>query len=182
MLEITTLGGLRIKQGGKPVERLASRKATALLVYLACTRQPLGRPLAANMLWPASGREHALRNLGVAVRQLRKHLRGDLILNAEGLALNSEAAVWLDVHALQAHLAAGRTVSAVELYGGSFLDGFPTRDIPAFGQWVAGERQRLHGPAVRTEHGRDAAHRCLTGLTRGRRRRRRGLRRPPQFR
>ncbi len=143
MLEITTLGGLRIKQGGKPVERLASRKATALLVYLAWTRQTLGRPLAADMLWPASSRARALRNLGVAIRQLRKHLRGDLILNAEGLALNSEAAVWLDVHALQAHLAAGRTVSAVELYRGPFLDGFHTRDIPAFGQWVAGERQRL---------------------------------------
>ena len=44
MLEIKTFGGLSLSEGGKPVNDLQSRKAEALLVYLACTDRP--RPLA----------------------------------------------------------------------------------------------------------------------------------------
>ena len=44
MLTISTLGELSILLDGDPVTGLASRKAEALLVYLACTDRP--RPLA----------------------------------------------------------------------------------------------------------------------------------------
>ena len=42
-LEITTLGGLSIRLDGQPLAKLHSRKAEALLVYLAVTARPQPR-------------------------------------------------------------------------------------------------------------------------------------------
>ena len=42
-LEIQTFGGLRLMSSGKDLTHLGSRKAEALLVYLACTGRPQAR-------------------------------------------------------------------------------------------------------------------------------------------
>ena len=49
MLTITTLGGLAIHSGDEPVSDLASRKAEALLVYLAASGRPQARELLADV-------------------------------------------------------------------------------------------------------------------------------------
>ena len=50
-LEICLLGGMSILLEGRPVTGFASRKAEALLVYLARSRQPQRREVLADMLW-----------------------------------------------------------------------------------------------------------------------------------
>ena len=60
LLEISTFGGLAIKLAGEPLGKLASRKADALLVYLACTRQTQARDLLADLLWDDRPQDQAM--------------------------------------------------------------------------------------------------------------------------
>jgi DNA-binding SARP family transcriptional activator len=50
-LEIYTLGGLRLLWDDEPIPDLGSRKAEALLVYLACTGRAQSREVLADLLW-----------------------------------------------------------------------------------------------------------------------------------
>ena len=60
-LQIHCLGGVRLLLDGEPLPALGSRKAEALLVYLACTRRPQAREVldylseAGGELAPAEG-------------------------------------------------------------------------------------------------------------------------------
>ncbi len=143
MLELTTLGRLSIRRHGELLTQHTARKTQALLVYLACIGRPVDRQAAAELLWPESRLERAKRNLGSAITSLRQHLGNDLAVTADTVALNPEAAVWLDVRVLEEQLRAGQTVEALELYRGAFLQGFSTRGMPTFEQWMMRERLRL---------------------------------------
>jgi DNA-binding SARP family transcriptional activator len=59
-LEIFTLGGVRILRGGEPVEGLSNRKAEAILIYLASTRQAQSREVLADWLWDERTQSQAL--------------------------------------------------------------------------------------------------------------------------
>src|SRR5438034_186110 len=50
-LEIVTLGGLAIRRNGRLLTGFVSRKAEALLVYLACTGREHARESLADLLW-----------------------------------------------------------------------------------------------------------------------------------
>src|SRR3989337_3630406 len=62
-LEILTLGGLRILVDGSPVRGLASRKAEALLVFLACQGGSPSRESLAHLLWDDRTSSGSLANL-----------------------------------------------------------------------------------------------------------------------
>ena len=96
MLTIITLGGLSIRREGELVTDLASRKAEALLVYLACTGRPRPREVLAEMLWEERAQDRALSNLRVVLSSLRKHLAPYVTITRDTVALNPDAAVCLD--------------------------------------------------------------------------------------
>jgi len=54
-------GPPRIEQHGRPV-KITLRKASALLVYLAMTKQPHSRDSLATLLWPEAGQRDAARH------------------------------------------------------------------------------------------------------------------------
>lgn len=62
-LEIYTFGTLTLKRDGQPVSGLVSRKADALLVYLARAGKPVPREVLAGLLWDDSSQSAALTNL-----------------------------------------------------------------------------------------------------------------------
>ena len=72
LLEIRTLGGLGVEQGGQPVTGFVSRTAEALLVYLACTGQSHPREVLAEFLWPYREREQVRANLRTVLANLRE--------------------------------------------------------------------------------------------------------------
>ena len=74
LLEISALGGLTIRLDGSPITKLASRKAEALLVYLACTEQVHAREVLADLLWDDRSQDRAMTNLRVLLTSLRRHL------------------------------------------------------------------------------------------------------------
>src|SRR5438552_19019957 len=74
-LSVFLFGPPRIERDGKPVEP-DTRKAIALLAYLAVTAHPEGRERLAALLWPDANEEHARGALRRTLSALRSALRG----------------------------------------------------------------------------------------------------------
>lgn len=159
LLEIYTLGGLSITCGKEPVTGLASSKAEALLAYLATTRRTYPREALAELLWENRPQKRSMSNLRVVLTSIREHLSPYVEITRQTVAMNQESSYWLDVAELEKHVtethsrlrqtsklshaAAARLKQALELYRGSFLDGFFIRDSISFEDWMSTERQRL---------------------------------------
>ena len=155
-LTIHCLGGLHIWLGDTAVTSFASRKADALLVYLACNPRPHPRETLATLFWPDHDQTRALANLSVILTSLRKQLDNYLVVERHTVSFNHELPVVLDVDQFERAIAqvrlhdgkVSRTVAAqlqtaVSLYKGDFLVGFNLRGVPEFEAWVLLEQERL---------------------------------------
>ncbi|MCB8924637.1 MAG: tetratricopeptide repeat protein [Ardenticatenaceae bacterium] len=155
-LTIRCLGGLHIWLADTAVTHFASRKADALLVYLACNPRPHPRETLATLLWPDNDQTRALANLSVILTSLRKQLDSYLVAERHTVSFNYERPVVLDVAQFEQAIAQAqphggkitRTVAAqlqtaVSLYKGDFLAGFNLRGVPEFEAWVLLEQERL---------------------------------------
>lgn len=148
LLTLTLLGGFDARVGPRPI-RLASRKARALLAFLAL---PPGRTHArdklAALLWGETAESQARNSLRQCLfgirRTLAAHRVPALILDGESVALNPET-VRVDV-ADFAVLARATAAEGIErgltLYRGALLDGVALRE-PAFEDWLLAERRLL---------------------------------------
>jgi predicted ATPase/DNA-binding SARP family transcriptional activator len=159
-LSIYTFGGLTIQKDGQSVDALHSRKAQALLVYLAVTGRPQPREVLADLLWDGFSQQKAMNNLRVVLSSLRKPLEEYLLINRDTASMNPEMVYDLDVAVLDANLdfvgdyerktgalnqeAITRIEHAVDLYKGGFLAGFFVEQAPEFESWMVVERERLH--------------------------------------
>ena len=72
--QLRFLGPVQIERGGEPVRGLGSRKALALLAYLAVTGQSHTRDALATLLWPEQDQSRARNSLRGALVTLRKAL------------------------------------------------------------------------------------------------------------
>jgi DNA-binding SARP family transcriptional activator len=134
-------GAPRVLRDGQPLT-FDTRKAVALLAYLAVAGTPQRRESLAALLWPEAEASRA-----------RATLRRTLSVAASvGPSLRMEGPeVWLegascDVVAFERALAAGAVADlerAAELAQAPFLAGFALRDSPAFDEWQAMTADRL---------------------------------------
>ncbi len=147
MIEIHTLGGLRITRDGQPIAPFPTRKVEALLVYLACQSRPCPRETLADLLWDDRPQAQAQTNLRATLSRLNQHLPEALTIARHTIAVNP-ANVWLDVAALEAALANTpadpvQAEQALTLYSGDFLAGYGLRESRGFDDWLLLERERL---------------------------------------
>jgi predicted ATPase/DNA-binding SARP family transcriptional activator len=154
MLEIRTLGGLSLKVNSRALENLGSRKAEALLVYLAVEGGRHNRSILASLLWPDSTAENTLTSMRVALSLLRKNLGGYMDLSRDTLGIKQDARVYLDASDLKAKVASGQMEKAMEIYKGDFLQGFHIRDSLEFEDWRRWEQEHLRRLVVRALHAR----------------------------
>jgi DNA-binding SARP family transcriptional activator len=153
-LEIRLLGGFEVLRDGAPLRAFRTRKARALLAYLALhAGQPLSRAALAGLLWPEQPSARAAQSLRQALTFLRDALGDDSAIHATrdeaAFYLSDERA--LDVAEFERQLAAARVESwraAVRLYRGVLLDGFFVDDAPEFETWLVVERERLQAGAL----------------------------------
>jgi predicted ATPase/DNA-binding SARP family transcriptional activator len=145
-LDIRTFGGLRVRVDGVDHERLDARSAEALLVYLAQAQRPVGREALADLLWPERSGHTARANLRSALHRLRRAFAPHLIADRTSVAMASD--VRCDVVEFETHHRHRRYAEAVELYGGTFLDGFYLDASPRFEAWLHDEQERLRGLAI----------------------------------
>ncbi len=152
MLEIRTLGGLSLRVDGEPLEDMGSRKAEALLVYLAVEGGKQSRHVLTALLWPESDEAHASTSLRVALSVLRRTLGDYLDISRDMVRIRPESAVRLDVSDLAWKLARDEIDGALEIYRGSFLQGFTVRGSAAFEDWMRCEQERVRRSIVGALH------------------------------
>ena len=158
---ILLLGAPRVERDGEPVE-VDTRKATALVAYLAVTGRRHTRDALAGLLWPEYGQSRARAALRRTLSSVgRARAEGWLEVDREGVGLAREG-VWVDVESFHELLAEclthghrGEDVcpacipplsEAVALYRDDFLAGFGLRDSAAFDDW-----QFFQGEELRRE-------------------------------
>ncbi len=148
-LRIALLGGLEISGGEISARTSLTRKARALVAYLALRGvHGQSREKLAELLWGNSAEEQARANLRQALSSIRKALNGDgavyLVTDGDQISLAAPD-VELDV-ALFEHLVAEATFDALKraavLYKGDLLDGFSLKE-DSFEAWARAERERL---------------------------------------
>jgi len=168
-LTLKLFGGLQIALDGKPLTKL-TKKEQALLGYLAVTGRTWSRDSLSTLLWSEVEEAKARKSLGVALTHLRRHLADYLHITRQEIGLKPNQPYWLDVsvfleafphqfdHAVdptnwlkQEPLLpeqADCLKKAIELYQGSFLDGFSVIHAPLFEEWVLNKQEQFHLLAI----------------------------------
>ncbi len=149
-LTLSLLGSLHIDIDGVSAN-IATRKAAALLIYLAVTGHAHGRDTLAALLWPEFDSAQAKASLRRALVDIKKAIGdGWLIIHRQSLELNEQADIQLDVHTFRSLLAlppeqteVTTFTQAIDLYRADFLSGFSLRDSPAFDEWQFFEQENL---------------------------------------
>ncbi len=152
MLEIRTLGGFSLSLDGRVIQDMGSRKAEALLVYLAVEGGLHNRSVLASLLWPECSQVQAATSLRVALTVLRRHLADHLDITRETARIKPGARLYLDLVDLQEKLASGKIEQAIEIYQGDFLQGFHLHDAAGFEEWARWEADRARSPLLKALH------------------------------
>ncbi len=172
---ISLLGTPRIEHDGEPVE-VDTRKAIALVAYLAVTELRHTRDALAGLLWPEYSQSRARAALRRTLSSLGKaRAEGWLRADRESVALAADA-IWVDVTRFHDLLAECKghghletevcpeclppLTEAAALYRDDFMAGFGLRDSVAFDDWQffqsEGLRRELAGVLERLARGRGA--------------------------
>ncbi|MBW6474775.1 MAG: tetratricopeptide repeat protein [Anaerolineaceae bacterium] len=168
------MGGFRFEAEGTPSFHFGTKKARALLVYLAVEApRSFLRSHLAGLLWSDYTEEKALHNL----RQTLVHLRKGwpqgaepiplLLTRRDTLALNPEVKIWVDLHAFEAafdralvhfhdrkrleRVDIQALMEAVALYQGPFLERFSLFDSQLFDEWASLVRERTTKKALEAQ-------------------------------
>ena len=160
-LTIRLLGTPLIEVGGQPIV-VDTRKATALLAYLAVRQGVHRREALAAFFWPDCSERKARGALRRTLSALRRGLGSaaeSLRSDHTSITLRRHVQVWIDVAHFERQLAScqahGHRINepcaacveplseAVALYRGDFLAGFTLRDSEAFDEWQLFNSQHL---------------------------------------
>src|SRR5215207_850675 len=131
-------GGAVVDVAGEPITgRAAQRHRIALLALMSTTRRPhRSRDQLVALLWPDADAERGRKLLSDSIYRINQALGGDAITGTgEDIRLNREQ-IASDVAELEAAVDAHDWRTAVDLYAGSFLDGFFLPDAAEFDQWL----------------------------------------------
>ena len=137
---LVLLGPPRVERDGKQIE-LDTRKALALLAYLAATGQPQSRDRLAALLWPDADTERARGALRRTLSTMRSAV-GSEALRTDGLRVSLDD-VDVDVRRFRTLIADGRLEDAVAAYTGDFLSGLAVRDSVEFDDWQSAVSEEL---------------------------------------
>jgi DNA-binding SARP family transcriptional activator len=160
---LRAFGGLVVEGPDGPLAgRIAHRHPLALLALLAagcdgrCTRDKV-----IGYLWGECDEQRARHALADTLYILRRTL-GSGVVRSIGSSLQLDTGVlWTDVGAFGAAVERGDLEGAVELYRGTFLDGFHLQGAPGFEQWLDSKRQyfeRMCGEALLALAGHAESH------------------------
>jgi predicted ATPase/DNA-binding SARP family transcriptional activator len=150
-LSLRLLGAPQIERQGTAVE-VDTRKAIALVAYLAIEPQAHRRESLSTLLWPNADEQHSRAALRRTLSTLKKALDGPYLeISRDQIGLRAGAPIWIDVNQFS-KLSAGCNLHngapnkscpaciqdlmrAVELYRGDFMEGFTLRDSAQFDDW-----------------------------------------------
>ena len=142
VLRVRLAGGLRLESDGREIVPPRSRRARALLAYVAAHPGPHARAQLAARFWPDVLDESARTSLRAALTELRGALGDEaehLVATRAAIELDAEVAV--DVRAFTSLLAAGRLEEGLVACEGELLAGMDD-------DWVHDLRRERAGQAA----------------------------------
>lgn len=159
LLKLALLGTPCIEKNSESI-RVDTRKAIALLAYLAVSGQRHARDGLAVLFWPNSNRARGRAALRRTLSPLNRALGGRwLAADRETVALLPDDDFWLDIDVFQTQLNRWRShghpseqpcddclaalASAVSLYRDDFMAGFTLVDSPEFDNWQTYQSESL---------------------------------------
>jgi len=145
ILRLRLLGTVQVEQDGEPVRGFKSRKALALLGYLAAQGKPVPREHLTDLFWGNKPEARGRANLSWALSKISARLPDCLGADRHTVQFQRAAPYWLDLDAfeeLEAQGDAASLAAAVELYRGEFLEGLYLHGCAEFELWLVGERER----------------------------------------
>lgn len=150
-LTVRTLGVPEVRYRDKPL-KFRSRKALALLIYLAVEAGAHSREKLIDLFWPSSDARQGRVSLRTALSQVRQALRvtgsAGIVSTNDLVRLDHELPLQLDLNlianALLTEATAADWQTAVNANQGQFLEGFSLSDAPGFDEWESYQHQRWH--------------------------------------
>ncbi|MBI2772866.1 MAG: tetratricopeptide repeat protein [Chloroflexi bacterium] len=141
-LRIALLGSPRIERAGREVT-FDTRKALAIIAFLALEggRQP--RERLAAMFWPEAETERARGALRRTLSAIRTSDLGDHLEADTASAFLRVERLSIDVLEFRELRAKGDHARAVAAYRGDLLSGFALRDAPEFEEWTHAQARAL---------------------------------------
>ena len=165
-VHLAFLGPPTIELDGAPV-RFDTRKAVALIAYLAVIGKPVSRDTLVNLLWSRYGRAEGHGALRRTLSTIRSSLGREFIdAEREAICLSESADTWIDLLRCKELLDLARShphrqqaicraclpllLEAAKLYQGEFLLGFTLKDSAEFDDWqlFTTEKYRLEASQV----------------------------------
>ena len=144
VVRVALLGPPAVSCDGVPVT-FDTRKAVALLAFLAVTGREHSRDQLAGLLWPDADPVRAHNSLRRTLSVTAAELRGGLAVTRStvGLADGIVTSDLAEFEELSREADAASLERAVWLYRADFLAGFTLRDCAEFDEWQAAEAERL---------------------------------------
>jgi TolB-like protein len=148
-LKINVLGRFQAHWDDGEAVDISSRKALALLTYLAVERGPRPREVLANLLWGDTGDDRARHNLRQALSKIRHCCDSLIVASGDDLTLDSSCVA--DVERFEALTGSDdpdELRQCLDLYRGELLEGLNPRE-PEYADWLMMARTRLRDTACR---------------------------------
>lgn len=150
ILHFRLLGAADVRMGNSPCIQFGSRKAQALLFYLALTPLPSTRDTLATLLWHDKAEAAAKNNLRTTLASLKRTIGEYLNTGPATVSFDHQRPYVSDVQLLQQRLNSAidtqdvfGIADAVKLYQGEFLQGFHVRRAEPFDAWLGQQREEL---------------------------------------
>lgn len=148
-LKINVLGRFQAQWDDGEAVDISSKKALALLTYLAVESGPRPREVLANLLWGGTGDDRARHNLRQALSKIRHCCDSLIVANGDDLSL--DRACDSDVARFE-ELARSKDSDelreCLDLYRGELLEGLNPRE-PEYADWLMMARAQLRDTACR---------------------------------
>jgi DNA-binding SARP family transcriptional activator len=152
-LQLRLLGPLALRRAGLPLALPASRKARALLAYLALARLPLSRSQLCELLWdlPSDPRGELRWCLTKIRRLVDSPERARIVTRDNAIRLDTDDCF---IDAMEVARAGEQGFSGLTteqqkalcgLFQGEFLEGLEIERNPAFNAWLTAQRRRFRG-------------------------------------
>lgn len=160
LLELRLLEAAQAWLDGQPVTGFVSRKAEALLYYLAWTGRAHSRESLAALFWSESTDSAARTNLRKVLSNLHQLLPAHFAIERQTVAFRTNSPHAIDAARFAVDVTALTTApsltppqveslqAALSLYRDDFLAGFYVKNAPEFEGWLLAERGRLRELAV----------------------------------
>lgn len=143
-IHIRLLGPIQIERNGRPIGRLESRKALAVLCYLCSQEKPVLRQDLAALFWGDKAESRGRGNLSRVLHNISQELPNSLDADRRAVAFRGDERLWLDTVQMQRLARTDQMHSlaaATELFRGDFLEDIGLDDCPEFDHWLTTERE-----------------------------------------